>query len=86
MDYISGGDFSNYLKLNFKNLVDSTIQFYLAEILLTVEYLHSQGIVHRDLKPENIMLTKDRHIKIIDFGTASVFDYNLCPPMLKKAA
>jgi calcium-dependent protein kinase len=35
--------------------------------------------VHRDLKPENLLLDKDENnptIKIIDFGTSSLFDPN----------
>lgn len=60
-------------------MVKSTIQFYIAEIIKVLEYLHSKGIVHRDLKPENIILTDERHVKLIDFGTASVFDPKLAP-------
>ena len=40
-----------------------------------VEYLHSLGLAHRDLKLDNCVMTKDTVVKLIDFGTATVFHY-----------
>ena len=45
-------------------------KFYIAEVVLALQYLHSQSILHRDLKPVNILLKHDYHILLTDFGTA----------------
>lgn len=35
------------------------------QILLAIQYMHSQGIVHRDLKPNNILCNQGRICVII---------------------
>ena len=52
-------------KFNYK-----LAQFYLAEILSAIIYMHKEGIYHRDIKPENIGLDEFMHIKLFDFATA----------------
>ena len=68
LEYLSNGNFANFLKYNFP-LKEDTIKFYSAEIVLFLEYLQSQKVVHRDLKPENIMINEKYHLQMIDFAT-----------------
>ena len=43
------------------------------QIVDGVDYLHGLGLAHRDLKIDNCVVTSDGIVKIIDFGTATVF-------------
>jgi 3-phosphoinositide dependent protein kinase-1 len=51
-------------------LCRSRTRFIIAQAINGLEYIHSQGIVHRDVKPENMLLTREGHLKFVDFGTA----------------
>lgn len=46
-----------------------------AQILSGVTFLHSMGLAHRDLKLDNVVINEHGILKIIDFGSASVFRY-----------
>lgn len=51
-----------------KRLSEHEARLYIAEVLLALEFLHSQGIIYRDLKPDNIIIAEDGHLKLTDFG------------------
>lgn len=45
------------------------------QIVNGVTFLHSMGLAHRDLKLDNVVINDQGILKIIDFGSASVFRY-----------
>ncbi len=45
------------------------------QILSGVSFLHGMGLAHRDLKLDNVVVNEHGIMKIIDFGSASVFKY-----------
>lgn len=68
MEYVSGGELFSIIKK--KGLEPNISRIFAAEVVLVIEYLHSNNIVHRDLKPENILIDTEGHIKLTDFGFA----------------
>jgi p70 ribosomal S6 kinase len=67
LEYLSGGELFVHLERE-GILMEDAATFYLAEIVVALEHLHSQGIIYRDLKPENILLDFRGHVKLTDFG------------------
>jgi 3-phosphoinositide dependent protein kinase-1 len=71
LDLCPGGELLGVLK-RMSTFDEECSRFYAAQILDTIEYMHSRGVIHRDLKPENLLLDANRHIKVTDFGTAKL--------------
>lgn len=69
MEYVDGITLKEYIKHNgalpWQEACDFAIQ-----IGQGINEAHSINIIHRDIKPQNILMTKDKTLKVTDFGIA----------------
>ena len=71
MEVIDGKTIKKILKKKGKFAFPVVIEL-LKQLLSALDYAHSKSVVHRDLTTSNIMWTKQKLIKIMDFGLAKV--------------
>ena len=81
-EFCDQGELYNYINNSLLNEQQLSIIFY--QVFSGLCYLHENNILHRDIKPENILISKKEQdlntkeeyfwIKIIDFGTAKIFE------------
>ena len=73
MEYFDNGDLDDYIKvLKTEKNKDKKEEIWniFYQCLSGLNYLHSSGVAHRDIKPPNIFMTKNKIIKIGDFGVS----------------
>lgn len=72
LEYAQGGELFTHLAQE-RMFDEPTASFYLAEMVLALEHLHTNlGVVYRDLKPENCLLDAEGHLLLTDFGLSKV--------------
>ncbi|KAF2288935.1 hypothetical protein GH714_022887 [Hevea brasiliensis] len=85
MEFCPGGDLHTLRQRQpGKHFSERAVKFYIAEVLLALEYLHMLGIVYRDLKPENVLVREDGHIMLSDFDLS--LRCAVSPTLVKSSA
>lgn len=71
MECVEGGNLCSYVKQK-KKLHEAEAKKIFFQLMLAIEYLHTENIAHRDIKLENVLFTESRDIKLIDFGFSTI--------------
>lgn len=71
LPYETGGELYTLIK-KFGVLSEVLAQFYAAQIVMAIEYLHHCSVMHRDIKPENILINESGYVRLGDFGFCKV--------------
>jgi tetratricopeptide (TPR) repeat protein len=73
MEYVEGTTLKEILRRRGA-ISPSGILHLLMQICEALAYAHEKKVVHRDIKPANAMWTRDKKVKLMDFGLAKVIE------------
>lgn len=71
MELLEGASLNEFLKAHPDLSLDRKLQI-MTGVCDGLAFSHSRSIIHRDLKPANLFVTKDRQVKVLDFGLARI--------------
>ncbi|KAL5621414.1 hypothetical protein BROUX41_006314 [Berkeleyomyces rouxiae] len=78
MEFCSGGSCADLMKPGL--IGEEYIAIIMRELLLGLDYLHSDKKLHRDVKAANVLLSSNGQVKLADFGVSG----QLSATMTKK--
>jgi len=77
MEYCDQGSAADLMRKNDHPFTEKEIARYVKQMLLGLEYLHTQKKIHRDIKAANVMFNSHGEAKLGDFGVSARLDSTL---------
>lgn len=72
-EHVNNKDF----KVLYPTFTENDVRFYINELLIALDYCHSQGVMHRDVKPHNVVIDHScKKLRLIDWGLAEFYHPN----------
>ncbi len=69
MEYVEGENLKDLYARHDPVLVENVAQI-LIDMSMGLEHVHESGYMHLDFKPENVLVTRNGHVRLVDFDLA----------------
>ncbi|KAJ8077051.1 serine/threonine protein kinase [Marasmius tenuissimus] len=73
LDLATNGEMQSLIS-RLGSLSTQCAEYYTAQLIDALAFVHDKGVIHRDVKPENLLLDDAWRLKLADFGTAKILD------------
>lgn len=71
MEYLDGADLGQIVRTSKSRLPVGEVTNIILQVAMSMDVIHTKTkIIHRDISPDNIYITKNKQVKLIDFGSA----------------
>lgn len=70
MEFVPGGELGKRMRADEHDgrFDNETARFYVSQLVMALQYMHSDSIIYRGICTDNLMIDKQGYIKLVDFG------------------
>lgn len=72
MEYLDGASLDKIIRHKVLDFTREEMTGFIFKVCQALEATHKQGVIHRDVKSANIFITRDKRVKLMDFGISKI--------------